>query len=108
MFTDHVIVLFDKAITITSHDQLMIGVSVVMGLIYWVLLYFARKRIVIVKRSSGTEQLAVELSRIANALETLANRPADRVIAAAMRRQPPAKPPESGDASKILYSMFGR
>lgn len=108
MFTDHVIALFGKAITITSHDQVMIGVSVVTGLIYWVLLYFARKRIVIVKRSSGTEQLAVELSRIANALETLANRPADRVIAAAMRRQQPTKPAEHAEANKVLYSMFGR
>ena len=50
MFTDHLIVVFGKAVTITSHDQLMVAVSVVTGLVYWVLLYFARKRIVIVTR----------------------------------------------------------
>ncbi len=90
MFADHVITIFGKAITITSHDQFMIAFSVVTSVFYWVLLYFSRKRIVIVKRSSGIEHLAGELSRIANALETIANRPADRMIARAIRRQQPA------------------
>lgn len=108
MFSDHVILLFGKAITITSHDQIMIAVSVVTGLVYWVLLYFARKRIVIVKRSSGTGQLADELSRIANALEKLANRPVDRTIAAAVRRQEPPATAEGPESNRVLYSMFGR
>ena len=108
MFTDHVITLFGKAITITSHDQIMMGVSVVMGLVYWVLLYFARKRIVIVKRSSGIEQLASELSRIANALESIANRRADRMIATAMRRQQPPVAAQGQESNRMLFSMFGR
>lgn len=108
MFTDHVIMLFGKAITITSHDQIMIAVSLVTGLVYWMLLYFARKRIVVVKRSSGTGQLADELSRIANALEKLANRPVDRTIAAAVRRQEPPATAEGRESNRVLYSMFGR
>lgn len=108
MFTDHLIILFGRVITITSHDQLMIAVSVVTGLVYWMLLYFARKRIVIVTRSSGTGQLADELSRIANALEKIANRPVDRTIAAAMRRQQPPATADGRESNRILYSMFGR
>src|SRR6266404_5484408 len=51
----------------------MMLVSVVTGLLFWTALYFSRKRIVVLKRSSGTDQITFELSRIADALERLAN-----------------------------------
>jgi hypothetical protein len=108
MFSDHIITLFGKAITITSHDQIMLAVSVVTGLIYWILLYFSRKRIVVVKRSAGTEQLAAELSRIASALERIANRPADRMISNALRRHQPAPPADGQESNHAVFSMFGR
>jgi hypothetical protein len=86
----------------------MTGVSLVIGLVFWTALYFSRKRVVVLKRSSGTEQVTFELSRIADALERIANRPADEVIAAATRRQQVMQPPPQRESKGIAYSMFGR
>ncbi len=108
LFSDHVITLAGRSITITSHDAFMAGVSVVIGLLFWAALYFSRKRIVVLKRSNGTDQVALELSRIADALERIANRPADRAIAAATRRQFQSQPPPQRESQGIAYSMFGR
>jgi len=73
----------------------MAVVSVVFGLLFWAALYFSRKRIVVLKRSHGTDQVTLQLSRIADALERIANHPADRAIAAASRRQFQAQSPRS-------------
>jgi hypothetical protein len=108
LFSDHVITIAGRNITITSHDVFMVGVFIVMGLSFWVALYFGRKRIVVLKRSNGTDQVALELSRIADALERIANRPADRVIAAATRRQVQAQPPPQRESTGVAYSIFGR
>ena len=108
MFSDHVITLAGRSITITSHDAFMAGVSVVIGLLFWAALYFSRKRIVVLKRSNGTDQVALELSRIADALERIANRPADRAIAAATRRQLQMQPLPRRESQGKAYSMFGR
>jgi hypothetical protein len=86
----------------------MAGISVVIGLLFWAALYFSRKRIVVLKRSNGTDQVTFELSRIADALERIANRPADRAIAAATRRQLQAQPPPQRESASRAYSMFGR
>ena len=111
MFSDHIITLAGRSITLTPHDLFMAAFSIVSGLIFWALLYFTRKRIVIVKRSSGTDQLTYELSRIADALERIANRPADRAIAAALRGERNMAPPAQSLERKSpmnAYSMFGR
>ena len=107
LFSDHLITIAGRSITITSHDILMMFVSVVTGLLFWAALYFSRKRIVLLKRSSGTDQVTFELSRIANALERIANRPADDTIAAASRRQQQQPPPQR-ESKGVAYSMFGR
>jgi hypothetical protein len=108
LFSDHLIIIAGRSITITSHDMLMIFVSLATGLLFWTALYFSRKRIVVLKRSAGTEQLTFELSRIADALERIANRPADDAIAAASRRQQQTQPPPPRDSKGSAYSMFGR
>lgn len=95
MFSDHVITIAGRSITISSHDAFMAVVSVVFGLLFWAALYFSRKRIVVLKRSHGTDQVTLQLSRIADALERIANHPADRAIAAASRRQFQAQSPRS-------------
>lgn len=105
MLSDYVITLAGKSITITSHDIIMTGVSVVVGLIFWTALYFSRKRIVVLKGSQSTDQLTFELSRIADALDRIANRPPDHLIAEATRFQQPSAQRESHG---ISYSMFGR
>lgn len=108
MFSDHVITIAGRTITITGHDVLMAGVSLLIGLLFWIALYFSRKRIVVLKRSSGTDQVTFELSRIADALERIANRPADRAIAATSRRQLQMQTPPQRDSKGIAHSMFGR
>jgi len=107
LFSDHLITFAGRSVTITSHDLIMILVSVVTGLLFWTALYFSRKRIVVLKRSSGTDQVSFELSRIAEALERIANRPADAAIAAASQRQQQTQPPPQREPG-IPYSMFGR
>jgi hypothetical protein len=108
LFSDHLITIAGRSITITSHDMLMLLVSVVTGLAFWTALYFSRKRIVVLKRSTGTDQVTFELSRIADALERIANRPADDAIAAASRRQQQIQPSPQRDSKSNAYSMFGR
>ena len=108
MFSDHVINIAGRSITITSHDMLMVFVSVATGLLFLMALYFSRKRVVVLKRSSGTDQLTFELSRIADALERVANRPADDAIAAASARQQQEQPPPQRESKGVAYSMFGR
>lgn len=105
MLSDFVITLAGKSITITSHDIIMTGVSVVVGLIFWTALYFSRKRIVVLKGSQSTDQLTFELSRIADALDRIANRGPDHLIAEATRLQ---QPPAQRESRGISYSMFGR
>lgn len=108
MFSDHLITIAGRSITITSHDLLMTLVSVVTGLLFWTALYFSRKRVVVLKRSSGTDQVTLELSRIADALERIANRTADDAIAAASRRQQQIQPPPQRESKGVAYSMLGR
>ena len=108
MFSDHLITIAGRSITSTSHDVIMMLVSVLTGLLFWTALYFSRKRIIVLKRSSGTDQVTFELSRIADALERIANRPADDAIAAASRRQQQPQPPPKRESPGISYSMFGR
>ena len=108
MFSDHLITISGRSFTFTSHDMLMTLVSVVTGLLFWTALYFSRKRVVVLKRSTGTDQVTFELSRIADALERIANRPADDAIAAASRRQQQLQPPPQRESKGISYSMFGR
>ena len=110
MLSDHVISIAGRSITITSHDIFMAGVSLVIGLGFCIILYFNRKRTVVLKRSSAIDQLTFELSRIADALDRIANRPAERAIAAASRRQIPQTqpPPPARESQGVSYSMFGR
>ena len=112
MFSDHVITLGARSFTVTGHDILMTIVSLVIGIIFFLALYFSRKRIVVLKRSRVSDDLIIELSRIADALERLANQRADRTIAAASRRQElaqkPLPPPPAPERRGVSLSMFGR
>ena len=111
MFSDHVITLGARSFTVTSHDILMTLVSLVLGVTFWLALYFSRKRVVVLKRSRVSDDLIIELSRIAGALERLASQRADRAIAAATRRQElaqPPPPPQTPERRGVSYSMFGR
>lgn len=110
MLSDHVISIAGHSITITSHDIFLTGASILFGLFFFVLLYFSRKRIVVLKRSGSTDQITYQLSRIADALDRIANQPAERAIAAASRRQQQGQilPPLQRESKGVAYSMFGR
>lgn len=84
--------------------------SLVICLLFLAVLYLIRRRVVILKRSSGTDQVAFELARIADSLERIANRAAERAIAAAARRQLQAQvsPPQQRESKGVAYSMSGR
>jgi len=106
VLSDHVLSFAGRSITITSHDLLLAGFSVLIGLVFWAALHFHRKRVVVLQRSGGVEQVTLELSRIADALERLANQPADRAISRAIRRQQQQRTDE--ESGRMPYSMFGR
>lgn len=73
-----------------------IGVVVAL-LVLWLWLRHARKRYVLLYKSSGTDQLAHELRRIADALERMAS-----------ERRPDRPSEEHHARSTIVPSMFGR
>jgi hypothetical protein len=108
LLSDYVITLAGKSITITSHDIIMTAVSIAVGLVFWTALYFSRKRIVVLKGSQSTDQLTYELSRIADALDRIANRPADNLLAEATRIQQQTQPSAQREPRGMSYSMFGR
>jgi hypothetical protein len=110
MLSDRTIFFAGRSITITNHELLWIGGVILVCLLLWSALYFSRKRVVILRRSSGTDQITFELSRIADALERIANQPADRTIAAAARRQQQQSQPISQPTKSVnaAYSIFRR
>jgi len=110
LFSDHVISIAGRSITITSQEMLVALVAFVFGVLFLTTLYFSRRRVVVLKRSSGTDQVAFELSRIADGLERIANRPAERAIAAATRRQLQAQAAAAPqrESEGVAYSIFGR
>ena len=75
------------AIEITFHDAVVIGLAILISLAFWAVLHFSRKRVVYLSHSDATNQIMLELSRIAVALQDIANRPADQFIASAVHRR---------------------
>jgi hypothetical protein len=75
------------------------------------LLAMAGKRRVVLSRSMVTDELLLQLGRIADAMEGPSKRNADRIIAAASEpalSQPPVPPKMTEQTRHILYSVFGR
>ena len=86
MLSDHVISLFGRTINITSQEQIVGIVVLAIVVTAWAVQLFRRRRVVILHRSAVSDEVSYELSRIADALERIANHPADQVIAAVNRR----------------------
>ncbi len=103
LLSDHVFHLFGRTITITSHEQFLAILMVVVVATAWAVLQFRRRRSVVVQRSAVSDQMLYELSRIADALDRISNRPVDQVIATASSRQT-----EESTGGRIPLSMFGR
>ncbi len=103
MLSDHVFQFFGRTITITSHEQFLAILVLAVAATAWAVQQFRRRRTVVVQRSAVSDQVVYELSRIADALDRIANRPADQVIATASNRQT-----EESTGGRIPLSMFGR
>lgn len=100
MLSDHILSFFGRTFTITRYEQLVAGTILCIIVTAWVVQQFRRKRVIVVQRSAVSDQLLFELSRIADSLEIIANRPADQIIAAASQKDE--------DSRTIPYSIFGR
>jgi len=103
LLSDHVFSFFGRTLTITSNEQLIAVAVVLIAVTAWAVQQFRRRRSVVLQKSAVSDQVVSELSRIADALERIANRPADQVIAAASSRQT-----EDSTGGRIPLSMFGR
>lgn len=99
MLSDHVFHFFGRTITLTSHEQLLLIVILVIAATAWAVQQFRRRRSIVIQRSAVSDQVVYELSRIADALDRIANRPVDQAIAAASQRD---------DSRTMPFSMFGR
>jgi hypothetical protein len=100
LLSDHVFHFFSRTITITTNEQFLAILVFVAVLTAWAVQQFRRRRSVVVQRSTVSDQLVYELSRIADALDRIANRPADQLIAAANAR--------AEESRTIPLSIFGR
>jgi hypothetical protein len=107
MFSDYVVTIAGRSFTITSHDILLISVVVFVNLVFWAAVYFRQKRVVVLRRSNATDHMTRELLRIAEALERIANGPADRAIATALRRNAEVVA-EQREALSDRYSLLDR
>lgn len=82
--------LSDTLVSFGGHSMrlsslaLLVGGVLLFGMAAF-LLGLLRGRRVVVQRSATTDELNVQLGRIAEALERIANRPADQLIAEASR-----------------------
>ncbi len=102
MLSDHVFHFFGRTITITGREELLAIVVLFVAATAWAVQQFRRRRSVVVQRSAVSDQLVYELSRIADALDRIANRPVDQMIASASSRQ------AEESTGRIPLSMFGR
>jgi len=105
---------WDMLVSVGSHTMrlstfaMLVGCVLLFG-IAAVLVGLLRGRRVVVQRSATTDELNVQLARIAEALERVANRPADRVIAEASRAEEPVADGKVGGREPAMFqSTFGR
>ena len=102
MLSDHVFHFFGRTITITGREEFLAILVLVVAATAWAVQQFRRRRAVVLQRSVVSDQLVYELSRIADALDRISNRPVDQYIAA------PARETDESTGGRIPLSMFGR
>jgi len=102
LLSDHVFHLFGRTITITGKEEFLAIVVFVVAATAWAVQQFRRRRAVVLQRSVVSDQLVYELSRIADALDRISNRPVDQYLA------PPSRETDESTGGRIPLSMFGR
>jgi hypothetical protein len=104
LLSDHVYHFFGRAVTITSSEQFMAILVLVVAATAWAVQQFRRRRAVVLQRSTVSDQLVYELSRIADALDRISTRPVDPFVAAPTRETER----DESTGGRIPLSMFGR
>jgi hypothetical protein len=104
LLSDHVYHFFGRTITITGREEFLTILVLVVAATAWAVQQFRRKRAVVLQRSIVSDQLVYELSRIADALDRISNRPLDPFITAPTRE----KERDESTGGRIPLSMFGR
>jgi hypothetical protein len=102
LLSDHVFHFFGRTITITGREEFLAIMVLVVAATAWAVQQFRRRRAVVLQRSVVSDQLVYELSRIADALDRISNRPVDQFIAT------PGKETDESTGGRIPLSMFGR
>ena len=104
MLSDAGITLFGH--TITTMQLWLAGSLVVCAVL---LIALARAKQIALRRSVVTDEIAIQLGRIATAVEQLAGEAAARRIIEEKQRSSVTLPPAVGEEKHpISYSMFGR
>lgn len=103
MLSEHVFTIFHRTIAITDRDIVVAGATAAVCFSIWAVLHLYRNNVVVLHRAGGVDSLVRELARISDALERIANRPAERAIAAAKRRAEEAQEPRG-----VSHSLLGR
>lgn len=105
LLSDYVFHFFGRTITLTGREQFLGLVFLIVAATTWALLQLGRRRAIVVHRSSVSDQMVYELSRIADALDRLATRPLDQTIHPSI----PATGSFKEEQSRTMpFSMFGR
>lgn len=102
MLSDHVFHFFGRTITVTGREEFLAIMVLVVAATAWAVQQFRRRRAVVLQRFAVSDQLVYELSRIADALDRISNRPVDPYIAA------PSREKDESTDGRIPLSMFGR
>jgi hypothetical protein len=100
LLSDYVFHFLGRTITITGHEQFWASIIVVIAATAWLVLQFRRRRSIVIQRSAVSDQVVYELSRIADALDRIANRPIDQAISNANY--------QADESRAMPFSMFGR
>jgi hypothetical protein len=103
LLSDHFFHFFGRTITITGREEFLAILVLVVTATAWAVQQFRRRRAVVLQRSMVSDQIVYELSRIADALDRISNRPVDQLISAASDRQP-----DESTGGRIPFSVFGR
>src|SRR5947208_8672308 len=85
LLSDHVFSFFGRTVTLTGREELLAIIVLVVVATTWAMQQFRRRRSIVLQRSAVSDQVVYELSRIADALDRIANRPVDHVLAASNR-----------------------
>ena len=108
MFFTTMLVSMAIPIPSLSGFQLLVAGALLLG-VAALILALSRERRVSVKRSAMTDELAVQMGRIAEALERIARHTSERSRLASSRRQVRTETERADEeAHRIAYSMFGR